>query len=366
MSPQIRFTLDARTAGAHFPGIGRYVRGLAGALPAQLRPDERLILLVDPAGGVSAFDIARVTAIPAPASPFGLSQQWRLPPALQNADLYHSPYYLMPYRPGIPTVLTVYDLIPRLFPVTVTLRARLLFSLATRMALRTATHVIAISNTCRDDHLAHFPRLDPRKITTIPLAPDSGFEPQPHTEIERVRRLHDLPAEFCLYVGVNKPHKNLVRLIEVWEQLDTRLPLVIAGAWDDRYPEARHAAARQAPDRIRFIGRIPDGDLPALYSACRLFVFPSLYEGFGLPVVEALACGAAVACARTSSLPEVGGDAATYFDPTDPGSMRSTLTLALAALPDPAASLRQAARFSWKNTAAATLEIYRSLAYNEF
>jgi alpha-1,3-rhamnosyl/mannosyltransferase len=364
MFPVTRFFLDARTATPHFPGIGRYVHGLVGALPAQLRPDERLTLLVDPAASDAVVWAAETTVLSVPASHFGLSQQWRLPPVLKGADLYHSPYFLMPYRPGVPTVLTVYDLIPHLLPQSVSLRARLVFHLALRLALRTSARVIAISDTTRTDLLAGFPRLDPDRVLAVPLAPDVRFRPQSAAEIDRIRRLHGLPEDFGLYVGINKPHKNLVRLVEAWAGLEAAPPLVIAGAWDDRYPEAHRAAGSQPPGRIRFLGRIPDNDLPALYSACRLFVFPSLYEGFGLPVVEALSCGAAVACSGTSSLPEVGGAAAVYFDPRDPGSIRQAVADALAAPPDPERSIRQAARFSWSATAAATLEIYRSVAYN--
>jgi alpha-1,3-rhamnosyl/mannosyltransferase len=365
MASPIRFTLDARTATPHFPGIGRYVRALAEALPPQLRPNETLAMLYDPAGSGGKPPGRGIARIPAQASPFGLAQQREIPPLLSDSTVYHSPYYLMPYRPGLPTVLTVYDLIPQLFPEAVSLRARVLFGLATRLALRTAAHVIAISKACRDDYAAHFPRLLPDKISTIPLAPDDRFKPQPPERVARLRRIHELPPEFGLYLGINKPHKNLVRLIRAWARLEHGLPLVIAGAWDERYPEARRAARGLVPGQIRFIGPIPDEDLPALYSACRLFVFPSLYEGFGLPVVEALACGAAVACSNASSLTEVGGTAVFYFDPEEPESIRRTVDQALLTGHDPSASIRQAARFSWEETAAATLEIYRSLAYNE-
>jgi alpha-1,3-rhamnosyl/mannosyltransferase len=363
MAIRVLYTLDARTATPHFPGIGRYVRALAETLPTRLESNESLILLTAP-GSDKAWPETGLERITTPASPFSFSKQRRIPPLLRGSSVYHSPYYLMPYRPGVPTVLTVYDLVPLRFPESVSLKARLVFAAATRLALRTAAHVIAISEACRSDYLNRFPALDPDRLTTIHLAPDSRFVPQSDLEIERVRRKYHLPPAFGLYVGINKPHKNLVRLIEAWAGLESDLPLVIAGAWDDRYPEPHRAAERNGAERFRFIGRIPDEELPALYSACRLFVFPSLYEGFGLPVVEALACGAAVACSNVSSLPEVGGKAATYFDPADVGAIRQALAQAIGAQPDPQGSVRQAARFSWVHTATATLEIYRSLAYN--
>lgn len=357
------FILDARTAVPHFPGIGRYVRSLASALAGLLDAHEQLTLLQDLTDDERfTLDNPRVDVAGASASPFGLRQQWRIPPLLAGAAVYHSPYYLMPYRPGVPTVLTVYDLIPQLFPGSVPLRGRLVFMLTTRLALRAADHVIAISEATRRDFLALFPRLEPARITAVPLAPAPHFRPQPAAEIERVRKLFSLPDQFALYVGINKPHKNLVRLIEAWGLVKTALPLVIAGTWDARYPEASEAAGRLPAGRVRFIGRVLDADLPALYSACRLFVFPSLAEGFGLPVVEALACGAAVACSNASSLPEVGGDAAAYFDPVDVRAMAASMADALRRPPDAERSIRQAAGFSWERNAARTLEIYRAVA----
>lgn len=149
--------------------------------------------------------------------------------------------------------------------------------------------------------------------------------------------------------------------------MDTAVPLIIAGAWDDRYPEPKQkAAAFNLGDRVRFLGPVDDADLPGLYAAAALFVFPSLYEGFGLPVVEAMACGTTVACSDRSSLPEVGGTAVRYFDPTDVEDIRQTIA---PLLNDPSQremlgqqSLIQAGIFSWAKTAAATLDIYRRLS----
>ena len=142
--------------------------------------------------------------------------------------------------------------------------------------------------------------------------------------------------------------------------------LVIAGHQDPRYNEAQaRARALGLAEDVRFIGDTPDSDLPALYSACDLFVFPSLYEGFGLPPLEAMACGAPVACSNTSSLPEVVGDAALLFNPLDTGEIATACARVLkdAALNAElrARSLRQASRFTWDQCARATLDVYRSM-----
>ena len=387
-----RIILDARTATAHFPGIGRYVRNLAQALPPLLAEDEQLAILWNPsdptAWNPSPLAGAQVQIVPAPISPFSPRQQWAIPRLLRHftqspnhpisqspipnlqSPLLHSTYYLMPYRPGLPTLLTVYDLIALLHPQTVSLRARLLFRLTTRLALAAADRVLTISASARDDLLAHFP-IAAERVTAIPLAADPRFRPQPAAEIARVREKYSLPDRYIFYLGINKPHKNLPRLIEAYANLRTthyalrNTPLIIAGAWDIRYPEAR-ALAAPLGDAVRFLGPVDDADLPALHSGAALFAFPSLYEGFGLPVLEAMACGAPVICGNRSSLPEVAGDAALLVDPTDTESIAAAIRRLLEddGLRRSMAerSLAQAARFSWPRTAAETLAVYREMA----
>lgn len=313
------------------------------------------------------------------ATPFSLRQQWVVPAYIrrqnkafsprpgQNIGVYHSPYYLMPYFVPMPTLLTFYDLIPLFFPSYVSPRARLLFRFTMRMALRAARHILSISESAARDLAQHF-AVDPQRITTTPLAPDPCFQPQPPAEIERVRQKYALPAHFFLYFGINKPHKNLPALINAYAQWRTAAayPLVIAGAWDARYPESKQAAAQNnLGDAVTFLGPIPDADLPALYAAATAFIFPSRYEGFGLPVLEAMACGTPVACSNTSSLPEVAGDAALLFAPDDADALAGALTQLMdksTRLHLRQRGLQQAARFTWQRTAAQTVAVYRSLA----
>jgi len=369
----VTYCLDTRPATPHFPGIGRYVSNLARCLPGLLLPGETLQLITpaacaesEPAWLSAARQHPAVSLLPAAASPFSLRQQWEIPRLLRasGAHRYHSPYCLMPYRPGMPTIVTVYDVIALRFPATVSLRARLLFRLASDWALRAATQTLTISQATQKDFSHYFGRAAAAS-QAIPLAADERYCPQPPEETARVRQKYALPPAFALYLGINKPHKNLLRLVEAWkEAAPPQAVLAIGGAWDRRYPEARQAAA--GIESIHFLGPLPEADLPGLYAAARLFIFPSLYEGFGLPVLEALACGAPVACARASSLPEVAGEAALYFDPWDGGQIALAIQRAWtderlrAALTTH--GLQQARRFSWERTARATLEVYRQVA----
>lgn len=366
----VTYALDARTATAHFPGIGRYVRNLARALLPLLAADERLLLIHDPRETVRwqlPADHAQLVWAPLPVSPFSLWQQVDAPRLLRRhrADVYHSSYYLMPYRPGVPTLLTLYDFIPELFPETVSPRARLLARSATRLALRAAQRVVTISEATRADLLRLY-AAPPERVAVTPLAADPIFRPQPPEVVAALRRRHALPGRFTLYLGSNKPHKNLPRLLAAWAALPESEKLVIAGLWYPHYPEP-HDLVRQhgLEEVVRFLGRVDEAELPALYSAATLFVFPSLYEGFGLPVVEALACGTPVACSDNSSLPEATGDAALLFDPEDAGAIAATVRLLLLDGRERATlagrALAQAARFSWERTAAATLAQYRAL-----
>ncbi len=363
--------LDARTGTHHFPGIRRYVLGLAHGLT--LTETETGLSLICPSPldeDESAFQTPR--CFPCLASPFSLRQQWTVPRILKNggASLYHSPYYLMPYKPGVATVLTCHDVIPLIYPEYFTLWQRLIYRMTNILALKTASAVIAVSESTRQDLIRYF-CVDPARVTTVLSAVEGRFAPRPLDHISRARRKYGLPERYVLYVGINKPHKNLYRLIKAWEILwagsDTAgCKLVVAGYWDNRYPEARELAAQSDLNQeIIFSGPIEEQDLPSIYSGATLFVFPSLYEGFGFPVLEAMACGTAVACGKTSSLLEVAGEAASFFDPMDPSAMADHLrellshTDLLESMRE--AGLRQASRFAWKKTAAETLEVYRKV-----
>jgi glycosyltransferase involved in cell wall biosynthesis len=360
-----RIVLDARTVTDHFPGIARYTANLASALSAAA-PEIDLHLLRAPGAG-GRLAVPNLPGADVTASPFSLRQQWAVPRVLGRlgVTVYHSPYYLMPYRPGVPTVLTCHDLIPVVRPNDFTATQRMIYWMAHVLALHAASTVLAVSEASRLDLMRYF-GVAPERIVVTPEAADARFCPQSADSLAAARREHGLPESYALYVGSNKPHKNLVGLVEAWAGIGggargTRL--VIAGHWDPRYPQARQRSEQLGLTNVDFLGPVADEDLPTLYAGALIFVFPSLYEGFGLPVLEAMACGTPVICSNNSSLPEVTGEAALLIDPLNTAELTQAMgqLVAESTLRQQMSEkgLAQAARFSWRATALATVDAYR-------
>lgn len=381
----MNIVFDARVIQDHFPGIGRYAYNLLSELIYLIGAGEALTVLYDPSAQNTRYDLAalrdrhdkRVMWAEYRRSIFDLMNVLRRPavPA-PSATVFHYPYYVRPRSADPPSVTTIFDAISFVYPQYVpSARARMSIRILHQIAIGASRRVITISHSAAHDLRRIFPSLHD-KLAVIPLAADPVFEPQSRPHIERVRAQYELPERFALYLGSNKPHKNLIRLIEAWRLVmnaepspadgDSPLPtLVIAGHQDARYPQAHtRARALGMEHYVRFIGNPSDAQAAALYSACDLFVYPSLYEGFGMTPLEAMACGAPVACSNTSSLPEVIGEAGLTFDPTQPHAIAAAC---LRILRDDAlrahlrrAGLAQAGQFSWRRTAQATLEVYRS------
>ena len=362
--------IDVRTATDHFPGIGRYAANLTRAMAPLLKGRENLAIMQGPNGSMR-WDLTNIVdhetnIAKVPISPFSLRQQWTIPRQLRclNTTLYHSLYYLMPYRPGIPTIVTAYDTIPLASPQYVSFKVRLFFYIAMLLTTRIANQIIAISEATARDLVKHF-RVSENRIDVIPLAPDPGFKPQDQDKINELCFRLGINKPYVLYVGSNKPHKNLVRLIEAWRKIQSQShTLVIAGFWDMRYPEAQERAmSLNLKDRIQFVGEVAETDLPALYSGAELFVFPSLIEGFGLPILEAMACGVSTVTSNTSAMPEVAGDAAMLINPYKADSLADGIYRLLNDKKHRTALARKGLvrvkEFTWKRCALETLGVYK-------
>jgi len=371
----MRIGIDGRYMQDHFPGIGRYTYHLARNL-AVAAPQDAFFLFVDPSAVNSRYDLspfieaANVRLIPVTAGTFGFGQQTELPALARRhrLDLYHNPYYLVPYAMPCSLVATLHDMIPMLYPESVPGGALpTVFMLTVRLTVLRARRVIVASQSTRRDLVRVIPSADD-KTTTVYHAVDATFAPQPDGRVAEVCRRYGLGARYLFYLGANKPHKNLVRLVEAWARLPSQAragaELALAGQEDERYPQVYEAVTRLGLHDVRLLGAVPDGDLAPLYSGATGFVFPSLYEGFGLPVLEAMACGAPVACSNTSSLPEIVGRAAITFDPHDEGdialAMRTLLERDDVRQDLAEAGRQRAAQFTWQRAAEETLAVYRS------
>jgi glycosyltransferase involved in cell wall biosynthesis len=374
----VQVAVDGRVVTDHFPGIGRYVYRLVEAL-AVAAPDDRFAVLHTPGQVDRRFDLTRlaeaanVHLVPVAAPVFGAAAQWRIPRAIvgAGATAFHATYWVTALRPGVPTVLSIYDLIGLSLAGAVPGPRRLALGLAVRLAARGAREVVTLSEWSKAD-LVRALGLEPARVTVTHLAPDPHFRPADPAAVRSLRARLGLPERYVLYVGINKPHKNLATLVEAWGRTAPRLAdaaaeLVLAGPLDPRYPEASHALAHlPSGARGRVLGPVTDADLPALYTGAAAFAFPSRYEGFGLPPLEAMACGAPVVAARATSLPEVLGEAALFVAPDDPAAWAEALLRVLTA-PDLAADLgargqAHARQFTWRATAERTLTVYRRIA----
>jgi len=285
-----------------------------------------------------------------------------------DCELFHATeHLLLPLRRS-PTVLTVHDLIFHLFPQHHKPLNRWYLNACVPLYCRRANAVICVSEHTKSD-LVHAWRVDPAKVHVVYEAPDAVFQPTQPAQVAEVRRRYGLPERYLLTVGTIEPRKNLTRLVEALELLrlsgeDVRLVVVGSKGWlyQDFYDKLANSERRSA---VLLTGFVPNADLPAIYAGAIATVLPSLYEGFGLPVLESMACGTPVVTSRAASLPEIGGEAALYFDPQDVREMAAALEQVWR---NPELrhtmshqGLTQAARFSWSRAAQETLRVYESI-----
>jgi glycosyltransferase involved in cell wall biosynthesis len=276
------------------------------------------------------------------------------------------PYIFLPCR----SVVTVHDVFPARFPQYLTSPwAWVGYQVAMRLATSRARHIMADSEYTKRD-LGRLFGVPSERVTVVYPGVDPKFHPREPAELEVARQKYDLPPRFVLNVGINKPHKNLPRLIEAYAGArgDLRCPLVLAGKEDARWPQAHETVARLGlEDCVRFLGDVPEADLPSIYGLASLFVMPSLDEGFGLPLAEAMASGVPCVSSNGGSLPEVAGEAALLFDPRDTTAigeaMRRVVNDSALAQRLREVGLAQAARFTYATAARQALEVYRSCVH---
>jgi glycosyltransferase involved in cell wall biosynthesis len=366
----MRIAIDARKIRDY--GIGTYVRNLLRQLGRQTQSHEYVVLChaqdwdaVEECGPL-------FRPVVEAASAYSVREQFALPMDLRReaVDLFHAPHYVLPPLTPCRSVVTIHDCIHLRFPQYLPNRIGYAYARAQMwMATHKAARVITVSEASKRDILRYF-RVPESRIDVIYNAIDERFWQEPAAdEVERVRERYRLNAPFVLYAGNIKPHKNLERLIEAFnllrhERADLKdVELLIIGDEISKYATLRRAVHRHKLHKhVRFFGFVPDQTLAALYRLARVFVFPSLYEGFGLPPLEAMASGTPVITSNVSSLPEVVGDAALMIDPYEPAAiadaMRQILTDPILHADLRTRGLARAREFSWERSIRRVREIY--------
>lgn len=359
-------------SGYRQAGVSRYIEFLLRALPSAA-PDIEAVVFTGPQSGACAERFPSALRWHRSRVPTGrpeiriLWEQVAGPVALRRAgvDLVHGPVNVIPVLDGLPGVVTVHDLAFRVYPEQYPRAKQRYLDLLTGLSVRSAARVVTVSESTRRDVL-RFYRVEPERVVTVPNGVDPAMVPvTDEGRLARFREVHGLPEEFILYLGTLQPRKNLVGLLRAYARAGVEAPLVVAGGKGWMYePVFAEVRALGIEGRVLFAGYADPEDLPLWYSAATAFVFPSFYEGFGLPVLEAMACGAPVITSDSSSLPEVAGDAALLVDPRDVDALAGAIERLMGS-PGLRADLRErglarAREFSWERTARETAAVYRA------
>ena len=367
----MRIAIDVRKL--HDFGIGTYIRNLLKHL-AVFDRDTEYVLLCRPQDCDTLRQMAPNFSPVADASkPYSIREQVSIPARLllHRVDLLHEPHYVLPPLVPCRSVVTIHDCIHLIFPQYLPNRLAYVYARASLWAAaHRAERILTGSETSKSDILRYCD-VPADRIIVIHNAIDDRFATAPQDEdIQKTRERYQLDGPFALYVGNIKPHKNLERLIDAFHLVRRdgfeRLTLLIIGDQIAKYPYLRRAVDRyKLHKHVRFLGFVGDQTLAALYRLATVFVFPSLYEGFGLPPLEAMASGTPVVASNTSSLPEVLGDAAVLVDPYSAQAIANGIQQVLA---DPglratlrARGLERARVFSWETSVRRTLDVYRDV-----
>ena len=367
----MRIGIDARKL--HDYGIGTYIRNLLRELAKIDRQSEYVLFTRPQDVAVAATLGENFRAVPDRSGHYSIAEQISIPLGArrERLDLFHATHYVLPLLTPSKTVVTIHDCIHLMFPEY--LRHRLGYAYA-RASLYTAAHksnrILTVSEASKRDILKFF-NVPPEKIVVTPNAIDDRFSAPPSDEhVAETRERYQLSHSYLLYVGNIKPHKNLERLIEAFHlvrmQGRSELELLIIGDEISKLQGLRRAVHKHDIHRyVRFLGYVPDKTLAVLYRLASVFVFPSLYEGFGLPPLEAMASGTPVVTSNVSSLPEVVGDAAVQVDPYSAEAIAHGI---LTVLRSPhlrselqARGLKRVQEFSWARSVRRVREVYEEV-----
>ena len=377
----MRIVIDCRWIPKRTSGIGRHTRELVRALLDQDSGDTFVLLFDNDAVLARERELLRldekhhVRTETVAYGPFSPRSTLALPRRLRSlgADVFHSTNFILPLR-RLPcaAVATIHDLIPYVAPHYVPrsrkTRCAALYRWTTRRAARLADRIVAVSRHTKCDIVTHL-RVPDEKVTVIYNGIDPSFRPSGGARSDEFRRRFNIEGDLIVAAGRADPYKNLLGLVRAVQDLvaagRTTLRCLLVGEEDDRYPEVRrYVEAHGLDEHVRFTGYLDHADLVRAYQEADLLVHPSLYEGFGLPPLEAMACGTPVVSSNRTSLPEVLGDAAVLVEPEDPAELAAAIARVLDddALRQSlrAKGLKHVQAFTWQRAACETLQLYRS------
>ena len=371
----MRIAIDAHSVGTGLGGNESYATNLIEAL-AEIDQTNRYTLYVTKREAVERFGNrwpnfsvrSTLPHTPLIRIPLTLSAELRRNPV----DVLHVQFTAPPFSP-CPVVVSIHDLSFEHLPQTFTWRSRKQLRITVRRTARQASQVIALSEYARNDIVETY-QIRPDKISVIPLSAGDHFRPvRDEEELQRVRQTYGIEGEYMLSVGAIQPRKNLGRLVAAYSHLrdakpEGKLPkLVLAGKCAWLYDETLRAIKELSlSESIILTGYVPEGDLPALYSGALCFIYPSYFEGFGLPPLEAMQCGVPVIVGNRTSLPEVVGDAGVLVDPFDVNALAAAIEKVISDSNLRAKlsvqGLARAKLFEWRETARQTLAVYQKAA----
>jgi glycosyltransferase involved in cell wall biosynthesis len=348
-------------------GINWYIHNLLCHLP-EVDPEIRYTVFLNERRYVpSPLLQLEVSRLPTHRPPVRiLWEQVVQPNAVRHArtDLMHEPAFVGPLASRCPFVVTIHDLSFLLYPQGFRTLNRLYLKVLTRLSVSRARRIIAVSNSTKQD-LVRLYGISPALVDTVHNGVDPSFRPLPAADVAAFKLSRKLPEHLILFVGTLEPRKNVVHLVRSYARLpEPRPPLLFVGGKGWLYDEVFTCVeGLDLADQVRFVGYVPPQDLPWWYNAADLFVYPSLYEGFGLPLLEAMACGTPVIASTASSLPEVVGQAGLLVDPRDIDALATAMDQVLRNMDRRdemrTAGLKQARGFSWQETARQTVGSYR-------
>lgn len=374
----MKIMIDARSVDVKQSGVGNYVTNLIEGLRAVDQKNQYALMITSKQVESFSDDLKEFEIYTAPFSSeshiFGDPWEFFLLPGslrTNNINLFHGPAFMAPpFHKGFRSVSTIHDLVAFHHPQTIPTRYAYYMRFIIKLMIHKASAIITDTEFIRDEIIDTF-HVDEERVFAVPIAVSEMFKPvTDKTKIEKLKERYGIRKRYFLHIGNIEPRKNLTNLFHacnrIWDKLCRDFQLVVTGKKGWLYRDIFNTLRETGLiSDVVFTGYVNEEDIPALYSGADFFIFPSVYEGFGLPILEAMRCGTPVITSDASSLPEVAGEAALYVDPLNPGDIAEKI-LGLAYNDSLKKELRekgfhQASKFSWAKTAGETLKVYEAV-----